>query len=69
MKALMLALLLGWSVAAAAGPALAKLPPAQLPAEFAELVDALELVADEHGRVNKTLQMLQLEGKRRVGVA
>ena len=38
-------------------------------AQINELVDALELVADEHGRVNKTLQMLQLEGKKRVGVA
>jgi len=38
-------------------------------AQINELVDALELVADEHGRVNKTLQMLQLEGKKRVGLA
>jgi hypothetical protein len=26
---------------------------------------ALELIADEHGRVNKTLQMLQLETKKK----
>jgi hypothetical protein len=31
-----------------------------------ELVTALDLIADEHGRGNKTLQMLQLEAKKQV---
>ncbi|MGB7991824.1 MAG: hypothetical protein WCF44_20670 [Candidatus Methylophosphatis roskildensis] len=34
--------------------------------QITELVDGLELVADEHGRVNKRLQMLQLDGRKRV---
>jgi hypothetical protein len=38
-------------------------------AQNAELVDALKLIADEHGRGNMTLQMLQREGRRRVEVA
>ena len=33
-------------------------------AQIDELVAALELIADEHGRTNKTLQMLQLEAKK-----
>jgi integrase len=33
-------------------------------AQIVELVAALDLIADENGRVNKTLQMLQLEAKR-----
>ena len=35
-------------------------------AQIDELVAALELTADEHGRANKTLQMLQLEAKKQV---
>jgi SLT domain-containing protein len=35
-------------------------------AQIDELVAALELIADEHGRANKTLQMLQLEAKKQV---
>jgi hypothetical protein len=35
-------------------------------AQIAELVAALELIADEHGRTNKTLQMLQLEARKQV---
>jgi hypothetical protein len=35
-------------------------------AQIDELVAALDLVADEHGRSNKTLQMLQLEATKRV---
>ena len=33
---------------------------------ISELVTALDLIADEHGRGNKTLQMLQLEAKKQV---
>ena len=35
-------------------------------AQIDELVGALELIADEHGRANKTLQMLQLEAKKQM---
>jgi hypothetical protein len=35
-------------------------------AQIDELVAALDLIADEHGRANKTLQMLQLEAKKQV---
>lgn len=35
-------------------------------AQVNRLVDALELIADENGRVNKTLQMLQVETRRAV---
>ena len=35
-------------------------------AQVDELVAALEFIADEHGRANKTLQMLQLEAKKQV---
>jgi len=35
-------------------------------AQIDELVTALDLISDEHGRGNKSLQMLQLEAKRRV---
>ncbi len=35
-------------------------------AQIEELVAALDLIADEHGRTNKTLQMLQLEAKAQV---
>jgi hypothetical protein len=35
-------------------------------AQLDELVAALELIADEPGRANKTLQMLQLEAKKQV---
>jgi hypothetical protein len=35
-------------------------------AQIDELVAALELIADEQGRSNKTLQMLQLEATKRV---
>src|SRR5438105_3937331 len=35
-------------------------------AQIDELVAALHLIADEHGRANKTLQMLQLEAKKQV---
>jgi len=35
-------------------------------AQIDELVAALEFIADEHGRANKTLQMLQLEAKKQV---
>jgi integrase len=35
-------------------------------AQIDELVTALDLIADEHGRGNKTLQMLQLEAKKQV---
>jgi hypothetical protein len=35
-------------------------------AQIDELVAALELIADEPGRANKTLQMLQLEAKEQV---
>lgn len=38
-------------------------------AQITELVDALELVADEDGRVNKTLHMLLLVERKRVVVA
>ena len=34
--------------------------------QIEELVSALDLIADEQGRGNKTLQMLQLEAKKRV---
>ncbi|MBK7235994.1 MAG: tyrosine-type recombinase/integrase [Sterolibacteriaceae bacterium] len=34
--------------------------------QITELVDGLELFADEHGRANKTLQMLQLDRRKRV---
>lgn len=34
--------------------------------QIEELVNALDLIADENGRGNKTLQMLQLEAKKRV---
>ena len=37
-------------------------------AQIEELIDALELIGDENGRTNKTVQMLQLEGKRRLAV-
>jgi hypothetical protein len=36
-------------------------------AQIEELVSALDLIADEYGRTNKTLQMLQLEAKKQVG--
>ena len=35
-------------------------------AQIDELVAALDLIADEQGRANKTLQMLQLEAKKQV---
>jgi SLT domain-containing protein len=35
-------------------------------AQIDELVAALELIADEHGRANKTLQILQSEAKKQV---
>lgn len=35
-------------------------------AQIDELDAALELIADEHGRANKTLQMVQLEAKKQV---
>ena len=35
-------------------------------AQIEELVSALDLIADEHGRANKTLQMLQLEARKQV---
>ena len=35
-------------------------------AQIDELVTALDFIADEHGRGNKTLQMLQLEAKKQV---
>ena len=35
-------------------------------AQIDELVAALELITDEHGRANKTLQILQLEAKKQV---
>jgi len=35
-------------------------------AQIDELVAALELIADEPGRANKTRQMLQLEAKKQV---
>jgi hypothetical protein len=35
-------------------------------AQIEELVAALDLIADEHGRANKTLQMLQWEGRKQV---
>jgi hypothetical protein len=35
-------------------------------AQIDELVATLDLIADEHGRTNKTLQMLQLEAKKQV---
>jgi len=35
-------------------------------AQIDELVAALELIGDEHGRSNKTLQMLQLEPKKQM---
>jgi hypothetical protein len=38
------------------------LPPKQID----EVVAALDLIADEHARANKTLQMLQLEAKKQV---
>ena len=37
-------------------------------AQIEELVSALDVIADEHGRANKTLQMLQLEARKQ-GVA
>ena len=37
-------------------------------AQIDELVTALELIADENGRVNKTLQMLRLEARKQVAV-
>jgi integrase len=37
-------------------------------AQIEELIDALELIGDENGRTNKTVQMLQLEGQRRLAV-
>jgi hypothetical protein len=35
-------------------------------AQIDELVAALDLIADEQGRANKTLQMLQLKAKKQV---
>ncbi len=35
-------------------------------AQIDELVAALDLIADEHRRANKTLQMLQLKTKKQV---
>ena len=37
-------------------------------AQIDELVAALDLIADENGRVNKTLQMLQLEARKQAVV-
>ena len=37
-------------------------------AQVEELIDALELICDDTGRVNKTVQMLQLERKQRSAV-